>query len=156
MGYKTKSINNQHRSGAPCKISPCGVSLIMSKVRNQPKAAGTTVPPQKNIGNTIYHKRLKSCNKHLDDSESDLEKVLWSDETKSSLASTQIGVFGRREMLTMTQKTLSPLSKWMDPTIKMSRGCVFQHDNDPKLTAKAINEWLKKRHNKVWSGLASL
>ncbi len=28
----------------------------------------------------------------------------------------------------------------------MGRGCVFQHDNDPKHTAKATKEWLKKKH----------
>ncbi len=36
----------------------------------------------------------------------------------------------------------------------MGRGWVFQHDNDPKHTAKATNEWLKKKHIKVleWLG----
>ena len=29
-------------------------------------------------------------------------------------------------------------------TLKMGRGWVFQHDNDPKHTAKATKEWLKK------------
>ncbi len=31
----------------------------------------------------------------------------------------------------------------------MGRGWVFQHDNDPKHTAKATKEWLKKEHIKV-------
>ncbi|MCJ8744951.1 hypothetical protein PDJAM_G00124650 [Pangasius djambal] len=31
----------------------------------------------------------------------------------------------------------------------MGRGWVFQHDNDPKHTAKATKEWLKKNHIKV-------
>ncbi len=31
----------------------------------------------------------------------------------------------------------------------MDRGWVFQHDNDPKHTAKATKEWLKKKHIKV-------
>ena len=31
----------------------------------------------------------------------------------------------------------------------MGRGCVFQHDNEPKHTAKATKEWLKKKHIKV-------
>ena len=37
--------------------------------------------------------------------------------------------------------------------LKMGLGWVFQHDNDPKHTAKATKEWLKKKHIKVleWS-----
>ncbi len=30
--------------------------------------------------------------------------------------------------------------------LKIGRGWVFQHDNDPKHTAKATKEWLKKKH----------
>ena len=33
--------------------------------------------------------------------------------------------------------------------LKMGRGWGFQHDNDPKHTAKATKEWLKKKHIKV-------
>ncbi len=33
----------------------------------------------------------------------------------------------------------------------MGRECVFQHDNDPKHTAKATKEWLKKKH--MWREL---
>ncbi|KAK6328525.1 hypothetical protein J4Q44_G00005030 [Coregonus suidteri] len=33
--------------------------------------------------------------------------------------------------------------------LKMGRGCVFQHDNDPKHTARATKEWLCKKHLKV-------
>ena len=33
--------------------------------------------------------------------------------------------------------------------LKMGRGWVFQHDNDPKHMAMATKEWLKKKHIKV-------
>ncbi len=33
--------------------------------------------------------------------------------------------------------------------LKMKCGWVFQHDNDPKHTARATKEWLRKMHFKV-------
>ncbi len=33
--------------------------------------------------------------------------------------------------------------------LKMKRGWVFQHDNDPKHTARATKEWLRKKHFKA-------
>ncbi len=45
--------------------------------------------------------------------------------------------------------------RWTGPctvrarALKMGREWVFQHDNDPKHTAKATQEWLKKKHIKV-------
>ncbi|KAK3542756.1 hypothetical protein QTP70_002771 [Hemibagrus guttatus] len=44
------------------------------------------------------------------------------------------------------------LSKNLLPSaraLKMKRGWVFQHDNDPKHTARAMKEWLRKKHFKV-------
>ncbi|KAK3565668.1 hypothetical protein QTP86_014057, partial [Hemibagrus guttatus] len=44
------------------------------------------------------------------------------------------------------------LSKNLLPSaraLKMKRGWVFQHDNDPKHTARATKEWLRKEHFKV-------
>ncbi|KAK3548406.1 hypothetical protein QTP70_012648 [Hemibagrus guttatus] len=43
------------------------------------------------------------------------------------------------------------LSKNLLPSaraLKMKRGWVFQHDNDPKHTARATKEWLRKKHFK--------
>ncbi|KAK3555760.1 hypothetical protein QTP86_028964, partial [Hemibagrus guttatus] len=44
----------------------------------------------------------------------------------------------------------APRKSW-DQTraLKMKRGWVFQHDNDPKHTARATKEWLRKKHFKV-------
>ena len=33
--------------------------------------------------------------------------------------------------------------------LKMGRGWVFQHENDPKHTDKATKDWLRKKHLKV-------
>ncbi|KAJ4943701.1 hypothetical protein JOQ06_006199, partial [Pogonophryne albipinna] len=40
--------------------------------------------------------------------------------------------------------------------LKMKRGWVFQHDNDPKHTARVTKEWLRKKHFKVleWPSLS--
>ncbi len=38
---------------------------------------------------------------------------------------------------------------WDSRALKMKRGWVFQHDNDPKHTARATKEWLRKKHFKV-------
>ncbi len=211
---KHKITVNLPRTGAPCKISPRGVSMIMRTVRNQPrttredlvndlKAAGTIVT-KKTIGNTLRCEGLKSCSApkvplikkaHV--------QPVWSlpmiqrrtgwkccgqmRPKSSSLASTQLAVFGGGGMLPMTPRTPSPSSnmevetlcfggvfllrgqdnctaskgRWMGPctvraralkptrALKMGHGWVFQHDNDPKHTAKATKEWLKKKHIKV-------
>ncbi len=68
---KRKITVNHPRTGAPCKISPRGVLMIMRAVRNQTrttpvdlfndlKAAGTIVT-KKTIGNTLRREGLKSC-----------------------------------------------------------------------------------------------
>ncbi|KAI4882867.1 hypothetical protein NFI96_000895 [Prochilodus magdalenae] len=46
-------------------------------------------------------------------------------------------------------KTLSDNLLPSARTLKMGRGWVFQLDNDPKHTAKATKEWLKKKYIKV-------
>ncbi|KAI4890926.1 hypothetical protein NFI96_009968 [Prochilodus magdalenae] len=112
---KCKITDNLPRSGAPCKISPRGASMILRKVRNEPRItrqdlvndlnrAGTTVS-KKTISNTPRRQGLKSCsarkvpflkpthvkarlkfaNDHLNDPEEEWEKVMWSDETKIEL-----------------------------------------------------------------------
>ncbi len=215
---KHKITVNLPRTGAPCKISPCGVSMIMRTVRNQPrttredlvndlKAAGTIVT-KKTIGNTLRREGLKSCSArkvpllkkaHVQAVWS-LPMNIWMIQRRtgwkycgqmrlksSSLASTQLAVFGGGGMLPMTPRTPSPPSnmevetlsfggvfllrgqdnctaskgRWTGPctvraralkpvrALKRDHGWVFQHDNDPKHTAKATKEWLKKKHIKV-------
>ncbi len=106
---------NFPRTGAPCKILPRGVSVILRKVRDQPrttredlandlKRAGTTVSTvtisthfhTHGIKSCSVHKvpllkpahvqaRLKFAKDHPDDPEEAWEKVTWSDETKIEL-----------------------------------------------------------------------
>ena len=68
---KHKVTANLPRSGAPRKILPRGISLMMRKVRDQPsttqeelvndlKAGGTTVT-KRTISNTLHRQGLKSC-----------------------------------------------------------------------------------------------
>ena len=218
---KHKVTANLPRSGAPRKISPRGISMMMRKVRDQPsttqeelvndlKAVGTTVT-KRTISNTLHHEGLKSCcarkvpllkkahvqarlkfaKEHLDDPEEAWEKVMWSDETKIEL----FGINSTRRVWRKRNAEYNPkntiptvkhgggnLMLWrcfsakgtgrlhriegrmngamyreflgdnLLPSVralKMGRGWVFQHDNDPKHTAKATKEWLKKKHIKV-------
>ncbi len=211
---KHKITVNLPRTGAPCKISPRGVSMIMRTVRNQPrttredlvndlKAAGTKVT-KKTIGNTLCREGLKSCSarkvpllkkahvqarlKFANDSEENWVKVLWSDETKIELfgINSTRRVWRRRNAAYDPTNTIPTVKhgggnivlwgvfllrgqdnctaskgRWTGPctiraralkparTLKMGRGWVFQHDNDPKHMAKATKEWLKKKHIKV-------
>ncbi len=208
---KHKITVNLPRTGAPCKISPRGVSMIMRTVRNQPrttredlindlKAAGTIVT-KKTIGNTLRREGLKSCSarkvpllkkahvqarlKFANDSEENWVKVLWSDETKIELfcINSSRGVWRRRNAAYDPKNTIPTVKqgcgnfmlcvfllrgqdnctaskgRWTGPctvraralkptrALKTGHGWVFQHDNDPKHTAKATKEWLNKKHN---------
>ncbi len=71
---KFKMTVNLPRTGAPCKILPHGVSMILRKVRDQPsttwddlvndlKRAGTTVSTV-TIRNTLHSHGLKSSSAH--------------------------------------------------------------------------------------------
>ena len=213
---KHKVTANLPQSGAPRKILPRGISMMMRKVRDQPsttqeelvndlKAVGTTVM-KRTISNILHreglkslccvHKvpllkkahvqaRLKFAKEHLDDPEETWEKVMWSDETKMELFGiNSIRRVWRKRNAEYNPKNTIPTVKhgggnlilWGDfsanriegrmngamyreilgdnllPSVrllKMGRGWVFQHDNDPKHTAKATKERLKKKHIQV-------
>ncbi|KAL0191024.1 hypothetical protein M9458_013722, partial [Cirrhinus mrigala] len=139
---KHKRTVNLPRSGAPCKISPRGVSMIMGTVRNQPrttredlvndlKATGTIVT-KKTIGNTVRREGLKSCsahkvpllkkaclNEHLNDSEENWVKILWSDETKIKL----FGINSSRRVWRRRNAAYDP--KNSIPTIKHGGGNIM-------------------------------
>ncbi|KAK3539446.1 hypothetical protein QTP70_008509 [Hemibagrus guttatus] len=94
--WKTyKTTDNLPRSGAPRKISPCGVKMI---TRTGP---GRLIRVKERMNGAMY-----------------------------------------REILS---KNLLPSAR----ALKMKRGWVFQHDNDPKHTARETKEWLRKKHFKV-------
>ncbi|CDQ70667.1 unnamed protein product [Oncorhynchus mykiss] len=103
--WKTyKTTDNLPRSGAPRKISPCGVKMITRTVSKNPRTTqGDLVNDLQRAGtisNTLRRQRLKFCSarrklkpvhvqarlkfarENLDDPEEDWENVIWSDETK--------------------------------------------------------------------------
>ncbi len=220
--WKTyKTTDNLPRSGAPRKISPCGVKIITRTVSKNPRTtrgdlvndlqrAGTKVT-KATISNTLHRHGLKSCSarcvpllkpvhvqarlkfarEHLDDPEEDWENVIWSDETKIELfgKNSTCRVWRRKNAELHPKNTIPTvkhgggnimlwgcfsakgpgrlicvkermngamyrdiLSENLLPSaraLKMKRGWVFQHDNDPKHTARATKEWLRKKHFKV-------
>ena len=143
---KHKVTANLPWSGAPRKISPTGISMMMRKVRDQPsttqeelvndlKAVGTTVT-KRTISNTLHREGLKSCcmrkvpllkkahvqahlkfaKEHLDGPEEAWEKVMWSDEIKLEL----FGINSTRRVLRKRNAEYNP--KNTIPTVKQGGG----------------------------------
>ncbi len=135
---KHKITVNLPQSGAPCKISPRGDSMIMRTVRNQHrttredlvndlKAAGTIVT-KKTIGNTLHCEGLKSCSArkvpllkkaHVQARfRGDLgESVVVRWDQNPALASSQLAVFGERNAAYDPKKTI--------PTVKHGGGNIM-------------------------------
>ncbi|KAI4873434.1 hypothetical protein NFI96_007171 [Prochilodus magdalenae] len=152
---------NRPRPGAPKKISPRGVAMMLRTVRNRPattrqelandlKAAGTTVCKE-TIGNTLRNNGFTSCSarkntvptvKHGGGS-----IMFWGcfSAKGTGLLHRITGKMDGAMYRTILRDNLLPSAR----DLKMGRGWVFQHDNDPKHTAKATKDWLKKNHIKV-------
>ncbi|KAJ4927837.1 hypothetical protein JOQ06_015639 [Pogonophryne albipinna] len=136
---------------------------------NDLQRAGTKVT-KATISNTLRRQGLKSCSarrvpllkpvhvqarlkfarEHLDDPEEDWENVIWSDETKIEMLEPGRLIRVKERMNgAMYREILSDNLLPSARALKMKRGWVFQHDNDTKHTARAMKEWLRKKHFKV-------
>ncbi|KAK3549253.1 hypothetical protein QTP70_034250 [Hemibagrus guttatus] len=106
--------------------------------------------------NSIY-KGFAQCLLALGDSlsvssqkEEDLHEIdsVCSQTPNSTMAKTkELSKDTRNKIVDLHQagKTESAIAS----ALKMKCGWVFQHDNDPKHTARATKEWLRKKHFKV-------
>ncbi|KAI4895177.1 hypothetical protein NFI96_005330 [Prochilodus magdalenae] len=122
---------------APRKISPRGVSMILRKVRNQPRTTREElVNDLKRAGTTVSKARLKFAHDHLDDPEESWEKGRLHCIKERMTGAMYCEILGNN---------LLPSVR----ALKMGCGWVFQHDNDPKHTARITKEWLRKKHIKV-------
>ncbi|KAK3530759.1 hypothetical protein QTP70_000805 [Hemibagrus guttatus] len=178
--WKTyKTTDNLPRSGDPRKISPRGVKMITRTVSKNPRTtrgdlvndlqrAGTKVT-KATISNTLRRQglksysarrvpllkpvhvraRLKFAREHLDDPEEDWENVIWSDETKIELFGPGRLIRAKERMNGAMYREI--LSKNLLPSARALK--IFQHDNDPKHTARA-KEWLRKKHFWLGPGVA--
>ncbi len=128
---------NLSQSGAPCKIRNLPRTTREDLV-NDLKAAGIIVT-KKTIGNTLCREGLKSCstckapllkkihvqarlkfaNGHLNDSEENCVKVLWSDETKIQL----FGINSTRRVWRRRNATYDPKNTM--PTVKYGGGNIM-------------------------------
>ena len=122
---------------------------------------------------------LKFAKEHLDDPEEVWEKVMWSDETKIELfvINSKCWVQPQEHHPHCEAWRWKPYAlgvgrlhryrgedEWGPCTGKFWGTTSFpqwEHwklvvDNNPKHTAKATKEWLKKKHTRVLDGLASL
>ncbi len=145
---KHKITVNLPRTGAPCKISPRGVLMIMRTVRNQPRTTDTMLWSDTKgtkiqlFGINSTHRVCKRRNTFYD--------------PKNTIPTVKyIGgsiVLWGGFLLRGQDNCTASKGRWTGTctvrarALKMGRGWVFQHDNDPKHMPKATKEWLKKKH----------
>ncbi|KAK3521974.1 hypothetical protein QTP70_020595, partial [Hemibagrus guttatus] len=150
----------------------------MAKTKELSKDTRNKIVDLHQAGKTESAIVLKFAREHLDDPEEDWENVIWSDETKIEFfgKNSTCRVWRRKNAELHPKNTIPTvkhgggnimlwgmermngamyreiLSTNLLPSaraLKMKRGWVFQHDNDPKHTARATKEWLRKKHFKV-------
>ncbi|KAK3531115.1 hypothetical protein QTP70_011062 [Hemibagrus guttatus] len=92
-------------------------------------------------GDMAWHVNTNDYKRHLSTTSN-------SQTPNSTMAKTkELSKDTRNKIVDLHQagKTESAIAR----ALKMKRGWVFQHDNDPKHTARATKEWLHKKHFKV-------
>uniref|UniRef100_A0A3B1IMR6 Tc1-like transposase DDE domain-containing protein n=1 Tax=Astyanax mexicanus TaxID=7994 RepID=A0A3B1IMR6_ASTMX len=120
--------------------------MTLRKVRNQPR---TTRDELVNDLKT----RLKFGHDHLDDWLVLIPIAVWRTKMMSTIPKTPSllmtalyqGEDDRAMYCEILWNNFLPSVK----ALKMDRGWVFQHDNNPKHTARITKEWLCKEHIKV-------
>ncbi|KAL0149120.1 hypothetical protein M9458_055552 [Cirrhinus mrigala] len=167
-------VNDLQRAGT--KVTKATISNTLRR-QGLKSCSARRVPLLKPV---LVQAHLKFAREHLDDPEEDWENVIWSDETKIKLfGKNSTRRVWRRKKAELHPKNTIPTVKHggtrtTDPckekngamyrqilsenlpsarALKMKRGWVFQHDNDPKHTARVTKEWLRKKYFKVleWS-----
>ncbi|KAK3507163.1 hypothetical protein QTP70_009296 [Hemibagrus guttatus] len=141
--WKTyKTTDKLPRSGAPRKISPRGVKMITRTVSKNPRTtrgdlvndlqrAGTKVT-KATISNTLRRQGLKSCSARR-------VPLLKPVHVRAHLK------FAREHLDDPEEDWENIICKGIEDETWLG----LLHDNDPKHTARAVKEWLCKKHFKV-------
>ncbi len=158
ISWVKKSIGNTHYAvkdwnpAAPAR-SPCSRKHMYRPVWSLPKniwiiqrrtgwnCCGPMIPNSSYLASThcVWRKRNAASDPRTPSPPSNME--------------VETLCFGGVFLLRGQDNCTASKGRWTEPctarALKMGRGWVFQHDNDPKHTAKATKKWLKKKHIKV-------
>ncbi|KAI4878999.1 hypothetical protein NFI96_023403 [Prochilodus magdalenae] len=139
--WKTyKTTTNLPRSGAPRKISARGVKMITRTnylVKNTTRSC--LEESECGVASKEHHTNCEAWGGNI---------MLWGCFSAQRDQGRLVRVHERMNGAMYCEilgANLLPSARAM----KMKRGWVFQHDNDPKHTARATKEWLRKKHFKV-------